>query len=281
LEHIPRKFKTDALNQLAVERNGLALEFVSRVTLPLCLAAVQQNPMSLQDVPNDYKSHDFCMSVVSRCGLALEFVHLDRLMNFDLCEAAVKQNGKSLQFVPVRYKTQYICDLAVAHDASLFDIPPLLRTQDLCRRLAARNGSNFRAVPEPFQTRELAMLALETWPAIIKYANIRQYCTDHDYLNVVSRNGIVLQYIPLTGIVDTTTRNKILFAAVRQDPFAIKYTRDFVNVELGCIAILQEPKTRQYLKPPLLTQVYAAIDKAIAAAISVKSLLSIVRSYIL
>ena len=70
IKHI--KFQTDELCEMAVEKDGMSLEFVINQTDKICEKAVKQN------------------------GLALQFV---KNKNYALCFEAVKQNSKSLKYV--------------------------------------------------------------------------------------------------------------------------------------------------------------------------------------
>jgi hypothetical protein len=52
-----------------------------------------------KEIPERFKTPEFCLAFVSVEGRALEFVP-DRLRTLEMCLAAVEQDGKLLMFVP-------------------------------------------------------------------------------------------------------------------------------------------------------------------------------------
>ena len=109
------KIKNEADALAAVERNGLALQYVSvfQRTAEICRAAVEQD------------------------GLALRYVHL-RLRSAEICRAAVEQDGRALIYVPRRLRTAEICRAA---GVSLADVPKIDDIHRVVYEAASRPGA--------------------------------------------------------------------------------------------------------------------------------------------
>jgi hypothetical protein len=60
--------------ELAVTKNGLALEYVKKQTKELCKLAVQQNGLALQFVNEEFQTDEIYILAVQQNGLALKFV---------------------------------------------------------------------------------------------------------------------------------------------------------------------------------------------------------------
>ena len=115
----------------AVEKNGLALQYLQQQTPEICLAAVKQNGLTLYLV--EHQTSEICLAAVKESGLALSYVkdqtpqicleavkqsgialHYVQHQTPELCLEAVKQNGYSLRYVKVQ--TPELCLEAVKRD---------------------------------------------------------------------------------------------------------------------------------------------------------------------
>ena len=76
----------------------------------LCKLAVQQNGLALEFVKKQFKTEELCKLAVQQNGFALEFVNKQ---TEEVCKLAVQQNGLALYYVKEQFKTEEICHLAV------------------------------------------------------------------------------------------------------------------------------------------------------------------------
>lgn len=88
LKHIDKRIQNEYLCLIAVEQNGLALQYVGNQNVKICLTAVKQN------------------------GLALQYVSDELKFNYEIRDAArikdsgeAKQNKLAEQYLDDRYRT--------------------------------------------------------------------------------------------------------------------------------------------------------------------------------
>ena len=93
---VPDKFKQE-LAMTAVEKDGLALQYVQHQTHDLCMAAINQNAHALRYVKDP--TIDLCLAAVKKEGWVLGFVP-KRLRTLEICMEAVNQNKTVLGEVP-------------------------------------------------------------------------------------------------------------------------------------------------------------------------------------
>jgi len=111
-------------NILAVQQNGLALEFVPPEirNFDICKIAVQQNGLALQFVPSNMINSDICKIAVQQNGAALQFISPEK-RDSDICKIAVQQNGLALQFVQQNTENIFdICKIAVQQNELAIDL---------------------------------------------------------------------------------------------------------------------------------------------------------------
>jgi hypothetical protein len=75
------KFQTNELCELAVENDGMSLEFVINQTEKICEKAVKQNGLALQFVKN--KNYKLCFDAVTQNSKSLKYVDFND-ENYDL-----------------------------------------------------------------------------------------------------------------------------------------------------------------------------------------------------
>ena len=106
----PKKAYEDyELCNIAVQKNGYALQFVNEQTEELCKLAVQQDGIALKYVKEP--TYELCKLAVQQCGIAIDFV---KEQTEELCKLAVQQNGNALEYV--KEQTEELCKLAVQQD---------------------------------------------------------------------------------------------------------------------------------------------------------------------
>ena len=102
LQYVPENLKTPEIYFLALNQNGLALEFVLYQSVALCLVAVNQNGLALRYVFEKVMSDVICFVAVNQNGLALEHVG-DQ--SDCLCTIAVKNDPYALIYVKKAWMT--------------------------------------------------------------------------------------------------------------------------------------------------------------------------------
>lgn len=141
----PKKAYEDyEICKMAVQQNGIALQFIEKQTEEICKLAVQQNGWALQYVISQTEeicklaiqqqkgwvlqfvkeqTPELCKLTLPLNGLALEYV---KEQTEELCKLAVQQKGWALKYV--KEQTEEICKLAVLqHDYALHFVRPEFR----------------------------------------------------------------------------------------------------------------------------------------------------------
>jgi hypothetical protein len=167
LKLIPNKLRTRELCQIAVESNGLALQYVpeeiKQNNPELWMSAVKQNGLALEFVPNDMrKPLEVCRAALEQNGLALAFVPArQRQGKEELVRIALKQNGNALAHAPDYLQTGEIFHLAVQQNGSaLRHVRHMHRAADLCEMAVRQTGAALVEVPTALRTKHLCDIAI-------------------------------------------------------------------------------------------------------------------------
>lgn len=118
------RVQTPAMCLAAVQQNGLSLEYVRKQTPEVCLAAVQQDGDALQFVRE--QTPKLCLAAVQQTGFALTYV---KEKTPEICLAAVQKDGWALYYVPEQ--TPELCLAAVQQNAWALKVVQV-RTPELC-----------------------------------------------------------------------------------------------------------------------------------------------------
>jgi hypothetical protein len=152
LDEIPEEFKTSEICEIAVSRDGNALQWVPK-ELPeyakLCEIAVSQKGWALYWVPEELPEYpEICEIAVGQNGEALRHVPPE-LKTQELCKIAVSQDGNALRHVPEELPEYLeICKIAVSQTGWALDwVPKELRTPTLCKIAVSQNSDALRFVP--------------------------------------------------------------------------------------------------------------------------------------
>jgi hypothetical protein len=74
-------------------------------TEAVCLAAVEQNSLSIEFVPDSLKTDNMCFCAVIADGRMLEFVP-EAMKTEDICLHAVQKNSGAFKYVPEHLKSR-------------------------------------------------------------------------------------------------------------------------------------------------------------------------------
>jgi len=151
LKNVPPRLRDKSICLVAVRQNGLMLQDVPDDTLidrEICLVAVRQNGFALQfvlDNVEDYKA--ICLAAVTQNGYALMYVP-DNLKNKDIYFAAVRQNGLMLQDVPINLRDRNMYLIAIEGGYELKNVPDIMRDREICFAAVRQNGFALMDVPD-------------------------------------------------------------------------------------------------------------------------------------
>ena len=87
----------------------------------MCERAVEENPYTLEFVPDHLKTKIMRERAVEEKPCTLEFV-LDHLKTKEMCEKAVEEKPYILEFVPDHLKTKEMCEKAVEDDLGSWNL---------------------------------------------------------------------------------------------------------------------------------------------------------------
>jgi Domain of unknown function (DUF4116) len=258
LQHVPEI--TLDLCRLAVEQNGLALEYVyiNNKTPELCRLAVEQNGRALHHVPENYWTPKLCRIAVEQDGRALGYVPVNKrtpelysiavqqngLVLYDvlkehrtpeLCYMAVQQKGNVLCFVPEDYRTPELCRIAIAqHGMALEYVPKDKMTPELCRLAVEQNGEALKHVPKDEITLELCRLAIEQNGMALCHVPTKLK-TPELFQLAIQQNGEALRHVP-----NEYKTPELCLMAIQQNGRALGHVpNDYKNPDLCRLAIQQ------------------------------------------
>ncbi|MDR2580089.1 MAG: DUF4116 domain-containing protein [Fibromonadaceae bacterium] len=106
------------------------------VSKQVYMESVSKRGLSLEFVPEKFKTADLCMVAVLENGAALAFVP-ESVMTEEICLAAVKNNGNVLKHVPEKFKTLEVCLAAVKDTSYAIDFVPENLREEVQKLLAA------------------------------------------------------------------------------------------------------------------------------------------------
>lgn len=123
LARMPEELCTEAVCLAAVQKDGMALQFVPAAlrTVDVCREAVRWNSDALQFVPDRLKTPDLAiplLALASSVCFLKEVSPDERRSRPDFqteadCVAAVRQKARDLQFVPVHLLTRCVVKAAL------------------------------------------------------------------------------------------------------------------------------------------------------------------------
>ena len=180
----------------AIKQNPKVLRHIpkKKITLEMCLIAVQNHGWMLRYVPEELKTPELCLAAVKETYFALQHVP-ETLKTAKICLAAVQNFGFALEHLPEVLKTPEICLAAINNHGSLRDVPEALKTPELC--LAAIQGRAWEIVylPEKLNTLEFWRAAIRENVWALQYVP-DELKTSEIYRDAVQGHGGMLQYVP-------------------------------------------------------------------------------------
>lgn len=186
LKYIPIEYRTQSLCLRAVKIHGSNLEFCQLKTARLCKAAVRNN------------------------GLAIQFVP-DELLNSKLCQDAVENNYQALYYIKDEFKTTEMCLMALRAHAVLLKKSPDMKIYDEVNRVTMDvwdwiperlHSEEMVSIPgcqlsklKLKQTRELCLISVTTQGRNLEHVN-PEFRTPEVRFAAVNQNGLALQFVP-------------------------------------------------------------------------------------
>jgi len=153
LKDVPREEKTESLCLTAIKIDSLELKYVDPKISNydvLCEIALKKNGLALEHVPLYKKSEDFYKLykiALANNGLALKYVPFLQRTD-ELCKIAITNNGLALEHVPL--KTDELCKIAITNNGLALEHVPL-KTDELCEIAFNNNKDAYYFAPEHMQ----------------------------------------------------------------------------------------------------------------------------------
>ena len=89
----------------------------------MCVVAVKQDDIALQDVPNEIRDREMCLTVVSRCRHVMKCIPY-KFRDREMCSIAVSQYGLVLEYIPNELRDRKMCIPAVTEPVWHLNTPP-------------------------------------------------------------------------------------------------------------------------------------------------------------
>ena len=212
------KNQTDKICELAVQYNGLELEFAQIKTDNIYQLAVQQNGLSLEFIPN--KTKNICLAAVKNNGLAIQYIPEILCLEYNVYPLAVQQNGSSIKYINQQNKK--ICKLAVKQNGMALEyINKEFKTDTINYIAVSQNGAALQFVP--YQTELIALRAVQNCYYAYNFINISlnpsfwyEIKYDKKFVEFIKKNknylkNITNQYKKLCKLVTKININQIRF----------------------------------------------------------------------
>ena len=178
LRHVPPEFIDEEMSCKAVSAMPEMLACVpdQLCTAELCLEAVTRGrvyrsngaSLVLRYVPHRLRTKGLCMAAVLNQPESLQFVP-ESLRDTVMYEQAVSRTGHVLAMVPEEERSEHLCILAILSRTGgvLEHVPDCLKTVELCRLSCQHCGFEISSVPKDMLTPELCELAVHAdWQAL-------------------------------------------------------------------------------------------------------------------
>jgi hypothetical protein len=142
------------------------------------LQLIINKEIELGDVPEKYRTRDFCTIAVTKDGNNISSVPEDIENYYSLCEIAVSQKGYALLLINKKYWDYNLCEKAVSKNGEvLHDVPDEFIDYHLCYIAVSNEGLALSAVPIKFRDYNLCDIAVSNEGLVLKYVpkNLRDY----------------------------------------------------------------------------------------------------------
>jgi len=197
------------------------------------LAAINQRPAVLLDIPHEYLKMDILKKILEENGTSLSFIP-PSLKTKELCLIAVRQTDRAIEFVPAFIKNspenKIFYEIAIEHDPqNLSIVPKKMLTEHLIRKALFMNpniiyigGLKERILTQipDYQDEPIPLLLQRQLSKTHTYQGSDGVCGRHAFSRVIVKNFFEL-ILPLVFTSDYTKNscNSILNTQVLQsDP---------------------------------------------------------------
>jgi hypothetical protein len=206
LQFVHPDCNTEALQRLAVEREGLALRYIEKPTPALALFAIQQNGLAIEFVK--HPTDEMKETAVKQNGLA---IFLIKRPSEVLKLWAVQQNGLVIRFIKKPSPT--CCCLAISQNPKA-----LLHIANLTPIYKQINGSNLQYVDLKKIWRPSVDFILQTIEHNGLAIRFLRHPSPEIQLQVVKQNGLALQFI-------RNPSPEVQSEAVKQNGLALQFAK--------------------------------------------------------
>lgn len=224
--------QTTEICWLALTRTNYILSKIKNPSYEMCLFAVETNPYSIINVPDEHKTTELCWIVINSASSSLlnhipnpsndmieatlskdgkGIAHIS-ILNADFCAMAVQTTKSAIKYVPRSFLTEEMCWQALYHNVNLFDYT--WKTKDMCEYVLKYNGYLIASILDP--TEDLCIQAVTTSPFALKYI---QDQTNDVIMAALSVTGMAIKYV-------THQTDELCMIAVARDGTALNYVRN-------------------------------------------------------
>jgi Domain of unknown function (DUF4116) len=235
-----------------IEQNGMTLDLIPEEykTPKLCRYTVEQNGWILQYVPIKHITPELCSLAIQSKGTALQYVPKEH-KSYDLCRLAVEQSGQALRYVPEHKKTSELCLLAIKQDGNALNfIPHASKSFELCHIAVQQDGRALQYVPEGHKTFEVCCLAVQKNGLALQYVPhdlTSSRCENKKILELcqfaIQNRGTSLQFVPKALRTPELCR-----LAIQQDGHALGFVpENYKTLEFCRLAVQQNATALQFL----------------------------------
>lgn len=160
-----------------------------------CIDAINQNGISLSNVPKEFLTEDLCLYAITQNNDSLCDMEL-KYRTYNMCLSAVAHDEYALEYVPEELRTSELCLCSVLHDGdTLRDVPDELRTYELCLAAVTQSCSAMLYVPEKHKSYDMCMIAIKQDGLCVGLIP-DEYITIDLCLEAVKKNKRAIDFIP-------------------------------------------------------------------------------------
>lgn len=226
---------------IAVRSNGLALKYVPYTHRyeGIYEDAVRSNPKALGLVPDDKQTGDLYLVAVRTDGRALEDVPRKHITK-ELVRAAFASDVRAIKYAPARFCDRKMALSAVSEYGSLLGyVPTRIINSEIASAAVANDGDALDSVPSRLITRALCEKAIQSEPLSIRYVPPRFF--DELVGEAVTRDWRAIRYV-------SKPSSELLGQAFKQSPLAIEFfPPEKKTIEVCEAACSRDPKAFSYV----------------------------------
>lgn len=224
------KFQNDKNIKLALSLDGNVAPFIENMNIYYAHLAIKTTPEILPNINPKFLNSEIIFKTILRKPEILPKLKWLNLPDY-LCEILLKNDPTNIIHFPVQRRDW--CLYALRKDGNLIQF--MIQTAEYCLEAINQNPKSFQYIDDEFQNFNLAKLAIEKDPTMLKYSII-QY-------EVLIPDAI----LKMPSVIEYIYDQKIEYCnlAIEAKPETIRFIK-FLDVELWKKAINKNPLVIKY-----------------------------------